>query len=98
MELPIMYVYKHAGEKIHSNMDKIWGINVSNLYVLFKYLIYEVKQLEFIGYLTCYIDYWNFEKINRLIGYSVKVHSTMFYTYNRIACIYFAVSSRAIIL
>ena len=41
-----MYVYKHAGEKIHSNTDKVWGINVSNLYVLLKYLIYEVKQLE----------------------------------------------------
>ena len=31
-----MYVYKHAGEKIHSNMDKVWEINVSNLYVLLK--------------------------------------------------------------
>ena len=41
-----MYVYKHAREKIHSNTDKVWGIDVSNLYALLKYLIYEVKQLE----------------------------------------------------
>ena len=55
-----MYVYKHAGEKIHSNMDKVWGINMSNLYVL-QYLIYEVKQLE--------SDYWLFNMLYRLLEF-----------------------------
>ena len=61
MESPIMYVYKHAGEKIHSNMDEIWGINVSNLNVLLKYLIYEVKQLE--------SDYRLFNMLYRLLEF-----------------------------
>ena len=56
-----MYVYKHAGEKIHSNMDKVWGINVSNLYVLLKYSIYEVKQLE--------SDYQLFNMLYRLLKF-----------------------------
>ena len=53
-----MYVYKHAGEKIHSNMYEVWGINVSNLYVL---LIYEVKQLE--------SDYRLFNMLYRLLEF-----------------------------
>ena len=53
-----MYVYKHAGENIHSNMDKVWGINVSNLYVLLKY---EVKQLE--------SDYRLFNMLYRLLEF-----------------------------
>ena len=56
-----MYVYKHAGEKIHSNMYEVWGINVSNLYVLLKYLIYEVKQLE--------SDYQLFNMLYRLLEF-----------------------------
>ena len=53
-----MYVYKHAGEKIHSNMYEVWGINV---YVLLKYLIYEVKQLE--------SDYRLFNMLYRLLEF-----------------------------
>ena len=48
--------------KIHSNsMDKVWGINVSNLYVLLKYLIYKVKQLE--------SDYRLFNMLYRLLEF-----------------------------
>ena len=47
--------------KIHSNIDKVWGINVSNLYVLLKYLIYKVKQLE--------SDYRLFNMLYRLLEF-----------------------------
>ena len=56
-----MYVYKPCWRKIHSNMDKVWGINVSNLYVLLNYLIYEVKQLE--------SDYRLFNMLYRLLEF-----------------------------
>ena len=43
------------------NSLKYWGINVSNLYVLHKYLIYGVKQLE--------SDYRLFNMLYRLLEF-----------------------------
>ena len=60
--------------KTDSYIDKVWGINVSNLCVLLKYLFYETETIRSQLSVIFYIGYWNFENnrsINRL--YSVKL-------------------------
>ena len=59
-------------------MDKVWGINVSNLCVLLKYFLKSEtirSQLLVIKYFISVIGI-----IDQLIGYLVNVHSTNMHT------------------
>ena len=73
IHVPRTSTKRHVRDKIDSYMDKIWGINVSNLCVLLKY---KVKQLEANYWLfNINIGYWNFENnrsINWLFGESAQ--------------------------
>ena len=60
---------------IHIAIDKVWGINVSNLCVLLKYLFYETETIRSRLSVIFYIGYWNFENnrsINRLFSESTQ--------------------------
>ena len=72
--LKLLYI----GRNVHSDIDKIWRVNVSILcmFLRYSYTVHVKKEIirnQLISYLTFYIGYWKFgnnQLINQLFSES----------------------------